>query len=590
MADRDETAVQRGITALRGFLGQDVARDWLEPITPRHGEAAAFSLPLPVDFTGIARRLRIGFPNNFPRGPLALHVRPSPWLQWPHAMRDGVCLHGFRERPITGTPESVVVDSLQRLRQILAFSVEGSDPTKRADEFQAEITSYWSHQLPASTQNVLLLNSPASAGPLFALSDPRPMLVARKQTLWLSNDMDVLRKHHRRVVDLDRVVRAPATPGFYVKLLSYPPIEVPQAEALFEWLTPHLADDDVRVLVDWLDVSDALPARWVVVELPGTPAGPLYCFHLRSKALQPHHGQRFGLRAARRDSVHAPSLMPPVLQAATLDLLERSAVHSRDLSGTAASLESRKVVLVGVGSLGSPVAVQLARAGVGHLTLIDPDTLVSENLGRHVLGMDELGKYKSTALRTRLLRELPGVQIEAYRSHAEAVLAGKPDVFDHADLVIVTTADWGSEAALWRAKAEGADWPLLQAWSEPNAVVGHALMATQPKADARGLFDERGEFRRPYTQWPNGGVVPLPACGESFVPGGALGMANVVGMVVQAAQRVLRGQAPATAWLTSISAPDEVSRLGGHYSGPELQDGYLQAVLERSWPVVGTDA
>ncbi|WP_422911805.1 ThiF family adenylyltransferase [Pseudomonas sp. MAC6] len=62
----------------------------------------------------------------------------------------------------------------------------------------------------------------------------------------------------------------------------------------------------------------------------------------------------------------------------------------------AQKLEGARVVCVGVGSLGSTVALQLARSGVGHLTLIDPDHLVSANLGRHVLGADDLGLPKAS--------------------------------------------------------------------------------------------------------------------------------------------------------------------------------------------------
>jgi len=576
--------VQRGIAALHAFLGPDVVQTWLAAITPRYNEAAAFTLPLPVDYTGVSRRLRIGFPSNFPRGQLALHVTPSPWLQWPHAMEDGMCLHGFGERPITGTPESIVTDSLKRLGQILGFAVEGADPNRRTAEFQAEIASYWSHQLKKSSQSLLLLKRPTQAGPLYALSDPRREVISGWETLWLSNELSILRKHHERVVGVGRSVREPLAPAFYIKLQGYPPLEVPKAEAFFEWLTPYLSDDDLPAFLDWLESSDALPARWAVVELPGEQAGPLFCFNVRSKALHPRRGPHYGLRAGRRQGAQEAALFPSVLQVATLDLLERAAIHSREREGVAADLEQRRVVLVGLGSLGSPLAMQLAKAGVGHLTLIDPDKLVGQNLGRHALGMDELGKSKAGALRMRLQRDLPTVHVEAYNTFIEMVLTARSEILDKADLVIVTSAEWGSEVALWRAKADGARWPLIQAWSEPHAFVGHALIAIEPGNDGRRLFNERGDFCQAFTQWPDGGVVPLPACGESFIPGGATGLASVVSMVANSAVRLLRGQIPARAWVSSISTPDEVTRLDGYYRGPRLEAGQVHVVLERDWP------
>ncbi|MDF5920695.1 ThiF family adenylyltransferase [Pseudomonas aeruginosa] len=99
--------------------------------------------------------------------------------------------------------------------------------------------------------------------------------------------------------------------------------------------------------------------------------------------------------------------------------------------------------------MGSTVALQLARSGVGHLTLIDPDHLVSANLGRHVLGADDLGLPKAEALQEKIRKDLPTTEVAAFATFAEVVMYKNPEVFDKADLVVVTTADWQSEVALW---------------------------------------------------------------------------------------------------------------------------------------------
>ncbi|MCM2039045.1 ThiF family adenylyltransferase [Pseudomonas aeruginosa] len=108
--------------------------------------------------------------------------------------------------------------------------------------------------------------------------------------------------------------------------------------------------------------------------------------------------------------------------------------------------------------MGSTVALQLARSGVGHLTLIDPDHLVSANLGRHVLGADDLGLPKAEALQEKIRKDLPTTEVAAFATFAEVVMYKNPEVFDKADLVVVTTADWQSEVALWGGQVE---WHLL---------------------------------------------------------------------------------------------------------------------------------
>jgi hypothetical protein len=73
-------------------------------------------------------------------------------------------------------------------------------------------------------------------------------------------------------------------------------------------------------------------------------------------------------------------------------------------------------------------------------------------------------------------------------------MSSKPEVFDNADLVVITTADWQSEVTVWRAKSSGVSWGLLQAWSEPYTQVGHALFAPAGTFDGRHLFTDIGDF------------------------------------------------------------------------------------------------
>lgn len=81
--------------------------------------------------------------------------------------------------------------------------------------------------------------------------------------------------------------------------------------------------------------------------------------------------------------------------------------------------------------------------------------------------------------------EFPIIEVKAFNEYVETVLNQKPEIFEKADLVINTTADWECEARLWALKSEGSSWAYLQAWSEPYAYVGHALFAPRGAYDAR---------------------------------------------------------------------------------------------------------
>jgi len=66
-------------------------------------------------------------------------------------------------------------------------------------------------------------------------------------------------------------------------------------------------------------------------------------------------------------------------------------------------LQQSKVMIIGIGGLGSPVALYLAAAGVGQLILCDFDTVEISNLQRQIIhGGKSLGKHKVDSAQERL--------------------------------------------------------------------------------------------------------------------------------------------------------------------------------------------
>ena len=67
------------------------------------------------------------------------------------------------------------------------------------------------------------------------------------------------------------------------------------------------------------------------------------------------------------------------------------------------------VVVLGLGGVGSYAAEALARAGVGRLTLVDPERIDETNVNRQLHALDgEVGRFKAEALAERLRRIGPG--------------------------------------------------------------------------------------------------------------------------------------------------------------------------------------
>jgi molybdopterin/thiamine biosynthesis adenylyltransferase len=79
------------------------------------------------------------------------------------------------------------------------------------------------------------------------------------------------------------------------------------------------------------------------------------------------------------------------------------------------TLLDSKVLIVGAGGLGGPVAIYLALAGVGTIGLVDFDTVDLSNLQRQVLHNTEtIGLSKLESARQTLARYNPGVNLEAH--------------------------------------------------------------------------------------------------------------------------------------------------------------------------------
>jgi molybdopterin/thiamine biosynthesis adenylyltransferase len=92
---------------------------------------------------------------------------------------------------------------------------------------------------------------------------------------------------------------------------------------------------------------------------------------------------------------------------------EKSELYSRSKGLLETSvLEKKTVGIVGLGSGGSPIAVELAKAGIGNFVLIDFDRIELSNVARHICGLNDLGRYKTYAVRDCILLKNPYANIK----------------------------------------------------------------------------------------------------------------------------------------------------------------------------------
>ena len=75
-------------------------------------------------------------------------------------------------------------------------------------------------------------------------------------------------------------------------------------------------------------------------------------------------------------------------------------------------LKLSSVGIAGLGGLGSHIAINLARSGVGLLKLVDFDVVEPSNLNRQAYRVRDLGRYKTEALKEQILEINPYIRVE----------------------------------------------------------------------------------------------------------------------------------------------------------------------------------
>ena len=104
-------------------------------------------------------------------------------------------------------------------------------------------------------------------------------------------------------------------------------------------------------------------------------------------------------------------------------------------------------LIVGAGGLGSPTALYLASAGVGHITLIDHDVVDVSNLQRQIAHtQDRVGQLKVESLKKAMTQINPEVQVECIAQRADSVLLNQHVAM--ADVVLDCTDNFETRHAI----------------------------------------------------------------------------------------------------------------------------------------------
>ncbi len=459
IADDTPLAVLGGAMKTRGFEYIGRAPDeWLEFRGTIAAAGAAHVASLAVDPSGQQfPRIRVELPQGAPD--VLAHIGANGHVCY--AAKGSLVLDVF---DIAGQ----TLACLDRAAEVLDLSLRGEMDKDLEDEFFA----FWQGDICFLD---IYPGDPGRLDVLFAGRGDRDSHLA-----FVTNDMARTRLKLKAMSLTEDEMLAGA--AFQVKTSAKPkPLQAawppPTVAPLLQWqglLDPSARRNIERRLL--VACASGLRAALCVVDSPLTQ----YAFWVAFESANPA-GRRSAADARVR--LYASKAYPMIAVR-----VDDRYVTQRNTPGRP-TLAGKKIALVGCGTIGGFLTELLLKAGAGledgELTLVDPDILFPQNIGRHRLGLNRALQYKAIALMEELTTGAPTANIRALPVRAEEADLSR------FDLIINATGEEALGHYLTRSFARrGMFMPILTVWVEgPGVAVRGLLRDTVECACTRCLSD-----------------------------------------------------------------------------------------------------
>lgn len=162
------------------------------------------------------------------------------------------------------------------------------------------------------------------------------------------------------------------------------------------------------------------------------------------------------------------------------------------------------IAIIGAGGLGSPVALYLAAAGVGHLRIIDSDRVDLSNLQRQIIhSANDIGKEKVVSAKEKLAAINPDVKVESVFEYFSRENAAS--MLDGCDLAIDATDNLESKFLI-NDSCVGLNMPFVH--GAINQFSGNVMTVLPGTATLRDLFPTPPADMKASSSYGVLGVIP----------------------------------------------------------------------------------
>lgn len=511
-----------------------------------------------VQINGETAVLTVGFPEKFPNELPKFYDKRNLFGIIPHKMPNGFLCFTRSESLILDVryPASILLNCLIKVIKLVEGGIKGINQKEFMDEFEV----YW--------QNELLLN-------IYAHIDTTNSKL-RELDLWnkqVENDNFIVIAAEKRD-SLEKVISR----IFHInvdKTSKYRCLYIPLVEGTFllppineeKWdfgdlrnnIFSNLSEENRKEfyrLVNKPIKGVRSNLEFIIIGLP-TPNGNVALIGYGMNA------NMFNFKSHKNKNKFKRQLHPFISKPKDAALYKANIKrwhpnHLLNRTGGNTELIDKHILIAGVGSIGSEVAMRFAKAGVKKISLVDFDDLELDNIYRHALGSDQvydisekLGLYnkpKVWGLEEEINRKYPFTEVKAYYKNIFSVFEELEINKSNIDLVIVAIGSPNKEMMINERLHKIPDSPpTIYTWVEPLGIGGHTLLTLNNeregcyqclfKPDDEPSIYNRSAFAEPFQDFSKS----ITGCGSVFTPYSFLDSERSAILTVEAGIKVLMG-------------------------------------------------
>lgn len=502
---------------------------------------------------------RLVITDRFPRILPAFNIERYDLLGFiPHIEPNGrICFFEHKSESVyinEEVPELVFDQSVRMTIETLENGLKGEN----VSDFREEFHLFWERN---QHRGKLLLGSQIEVNDV-----PRKISLVKDMNIALVSEVGITSTRYKNA--LLKGTQLASKSGIYIPLTNVETILPPKYDEKWnaldfvQWVRPKISHDHWEIMKSKILNKNSKALKYVLFSVPRT-TGPTLLM-----------GGRF---EPKKQSIH-PLLSPNSdwnFKFLTVIRFDNQAILPR--GGAIHELMNKKVLIVGCGSVGSHLALDLVKAGFARLTIVDPDNIEQGNLYRFALGQEYMDQNKSSAMAVYIEKNYLSVKVVAKKYNIRDLLRSESIKLAEYELVISATGAPTTDLHLNKIAIEQ-DVPFINGWNDPYSLGGHAVLHSPKESGCyKCLFDDEGYNTASFTskEQPRPFHKKHLGCGEVFTPYTALDSTKTAEIMTQLA----------ISYFTKENVPSEILSWKGESDafteeGFSLSSRYLNQTID----------